>query len=160
VALAARQRPTALGRRIRLACHLADYDLRPESAKEATCPRFSGLLLARANQNRWRRFEAIAIDFRNETKSVVYLTDVRISNCTPLFPVPAEADRDRFSNSYQLKFLREAVVTVGIVPFDEIGITLQTGEQRRTAMPVTNELSQAFFAFSPLRIRQFFRCPK
>jgi hypothetical protein len=101
-------------------------------------------------------YAAIDIQFTNHTGSVVYVSGVRVRNCSKSFVVPVEASRDIAENSYHLKFMN---VEGHFVMREE---TLQTSASAKTCMPVSGGMSTAFFTYSSpwyarlLRRRKYF----
>lgn len=97
-----------------------------------------------------KAFPAIDVRFTNHTGSVVYVSGVRVRNCSTAFPVPMEAARDVSSDSYHLKFNR------GGGAFEQREVTLQTNETAQTCMPVVVTPSDQFFRhIQPWYLRLF-----
>jgi hypothetical protein len=84
-------------------------------------------------------FPAIDVRFTNHTGSVVYVSGMRIQNCSSLFPVPTAAARDVSSNSYHMKF------NYGDGAFIHREVTLQTDGSAQTCMPVLTMPADRFF---------------
>jgi hypothetical protein len=103
-----------------------------------------------------KAFPAVDVRFTNHTGSVVYISNVRIRNCSALFPVPTDAARDVSSDSYHMKFNN------GDGAFIHREVTLQTSGSAQTCMPASAPPGSSFLTYtSPwylrlLRRRRYF----
>lgn len=105
------------------------------------------------------KVEHSAVDFyfRNKTGAIVYLSHVRIRNCSNLFPVAVDATRDISDSSYELKFFNPSTIH-----YDFREKVLHTNDEVRSTMAVSTHLSADFFSYRVpfyrrwLRLRKYF----
>ena len=92
---------------------------------------------------------AVLIVFSNHTDSVVYLTHLRLRNCSAAFP--AHGARDIAEYWHILSFVRPDG------GFGDHQITLQTGEQASTAIAVRAPMPDSFRQYRASRLRRILR---
>jgi len=101
---------------------------------------------------------AVALDFTNHTKSLVYLTGLRIKPCSATFPVSVDVRRDMATGTHDLSFL--VPHTEGVSVFKCREMTLQTGTTSTTAVGVERAMPEEFYRYKPPRWRRWLRIPK
>jgi len=97
------------------------------------------------------RYDAVDINFVNNTGSVVYINRPKITRCSKQFSVPVAATRDIAENAYDLLFMDSN----GDYVLREI--TLHTNKKTKTSIAVTQELPEQFYQFKPQWYRSVIR---
>jgi len=98
-------------------------------------------------------YNGIVLTFLNNTGSIVYLTNARISKCTKRFMVCTDCTRDIADSSYELKFSHN----YGLV--DKRQITIQTNEKAYTCLGLRKFENEILLYSTPI-LRKIFKVPK
>jgi len=99
--------------------------------------------------------DSLILNFLNNTGSIIYLTNVRIADCSKEFSVHPIASRDIAELSHELKFVNKEKKE-----FCERQIILQTNQENCTSLGVDLSLPDNLFTFKPSWWRKCFQIRK
>jgi len=100
-----------------------------------------------------KSLQGVIFTFLNNTGSIVYLTNARITKSTNRFKISTDCSKDIAESSYELKFSNEA----GVV--DKRQITIQTNEKVYTCIGI-HSFDGKIKSYSSNYIRKIFKYPK
>ena len=98
-------------------------------------------------------YPSLWLTFSNQTGSIVYLSNARLSKCTKHFNVAQVSTRDISEAAYELNF------SVG-GNLNQRQIILNTTGHTFTAMAMDSSPSKEMLSFKPCLWRRIFKCPK
>jgi hypothetical protein len=105
-------------------------------------------------------YDAVQLNFINQTGSIVYLHHGRLREVRKNFPIPSAASRNMADGKRELIFARSPTPPNQNVRFDLYECILQTNEIVHAALATNQIMDDKFYSYRPRLLRRWLRLPK